>query len=73
MAEHRSRPGVRHPAGAIAEALDRATYAGYAAGFAAARDAAAVLAEADGATGLAERIRALAPLPDRGRQEPGRA
>lgn len=72
MTERRS-PSTRHPGSAIAEALDRATYAGYAAGFAAARDTAAALAEADGATGLAERIRALAPLPDRNRRAPGRA
>lgn len=73
MTERRAPPSARHPAGAIAEALDRATYAGYAAGFTAARDAAALLAEADGARGLAERIRALAPLPDRSRRAPGRA
>lgn len=72
MTERRSA-SIRHPVGAIAEALDRATYAGYAAGFTAARDAAAALAEADGATGLAERIRALAPLPDRSRRAAGRA
>lgn len=73
MANQHPRPGVRHPAGAIAEALDRATYSGYAAGFTAARDAAAALAEQEGAMEIAERIRALAPLPDRSRQNPGRA
>lgn len=72
MADRRSSP-LRNPAGAIAEALDRATYAGYVAGFAAARDGAAALAEAEGASTLAERIRALAPLPDRSRRAPGRA
>ncbi|MCS6855894.1 MAG: hypothetical protein NZ523_14255 [Elioraea sp.] len=64
---------VRNPASTIAEALDRATYGGYVAGFTAARDRAAALAEAEGAAALAERIRALAPLPDRSRRAPGRA
>jgi len=72
VAERRSSV-LRQPAGAIAEALDRATYAGYAAGFAAARDAAAALAEGEGATAIAERIRDLAPLPERSRRAPGRA
>ncbi len=48
-------------------------YSGYVAGFTAARDAAAALAEEEGAMELAEHIRALAPLPDRSRQTLGRA
>lgn len=64
---------LRHVAGAMAEALDRATYAGYAAGFAAARDHAAKLAEARGQAALSLEIRSLAPLPERRRSDPGRA
>lgn len=56
---------MRHPATAIANSLDAATYAGYRAGFEAARDEAAVQAEAEGQPHLAARIRAMRPLPDR--------
>jgi len=56
---------TRHPATAIARSLDAATYAGYRAGFDAARDEAAALAEQAALPSLAERIRAMRPLPDR--------
>jgi succinate dehydrogenase/fumarate reductase flavoprotein subunit len=64
---------ARGGARALAASLDRASYAGYVAGFEAARDAAAALARAARAPALAEAIAALAPLPDRGRDDPGRA
>ena len=51
---------------AIARLLDRAIYEGYRLGFEAARAEAAVLAEHAGHRALAERLRALAPLPDKG-------
>ena len=54
------------PGGAIARLLDQATYAGYRAGYEAAREEAALLAERAGQAALAARLRALAPLPDRG-------
>lgn len=56
---------------ALAASLDRATYAGYVAGFEAARASAAALARAAGNLALAARIEALAPLPDRNRTDPG--
>jgi len=62
----------RAAARALARSLDRATYAGYVAGFEAARDAAAALARASRDEALAAAIDALAPLPDRGREDPGR-
>jgi hypothetical protein len=64
---------ARGTARALAASLDRASYAGYVAGFEAARDAAAALARARGAAELADAIAALAPLPDRGRNDPGQA
>ena len=65
---------LRAAARGLAASLDRATYAGYVAGFEAARDEAAALARAAGNALLAEAIAALAPLPDRGRdEEAGRA
>jgi succinate dehydrogenase/fumarate reductase flavoprotein subunit len=66
------RPAEAATAAALGQSLDRATYAGYVAGFTAARDAAAALAEAGGNDALAASIAALAPLPDRSRDEPGR-
>jgi hypothetical protein len=57
----------------LAGTLDQATYAGYAAGFAAARDLAAELARARGLHMLADAIAALEPLPDRGRDTNGQA
>jgi hypothetical protein len=54
------------PGGAIARLLDQATYAGYRAGYEAAREEAALLAERAGQAALAARLRALVPLPDRG-------
>lgn len=57
----------------LARALDQATHAGYVAGFEAARDAAEALARARGDAALAEAIAALAPMPDRSRDAPGRA
>ena len=56
---------MRHPATAIAQSLDAATYAGYRAGFEAARNEAATAAERMGQGGLAALIRAMRPLPDR--------
>ncbi|MBY0337246.1 MAG: hypothetical protein K2X11_11570 [Acetobacteraceae bacterium] len=50
----------------LAHSLDRATYEGYRLGFEAARAEAALLAEAAGQRGLAARIQAMRPLPDRG-------
>jgi hypothetical protein len=55
-----------HPPQAIARLLDRATYEGYRLGFEAAREEAALLAERAGQAALASRLRAMAPLPDRG-------
>ncbi|WP_291298523.1 hypothetical protein [Elioraea sp.] len=64
--------GATHAAAqALAVSLDRASYAGYVAGFTAARDAAAKLARRDGDDALGKAIAALAPLPDRRRNEPG--
>jgi hypothetical protein len=57
---------MRNPPQAIAGLLDRATYAGYRLGFEAAREEAALLAEHLGQPVLAARLRAMAPLPDRG-------
>ena len=57
---------IRSAPRAIADLLDRATYEGYRAGFEAARAEAALLAERAGDTALAERLRAMAPLPERG-------
>jgi hypothetical protein len=59
-------------AGRLSRALDQATYEGYAAGFIAARDHAAALAQAAGDATLARAIAALRPLPDRTREAPGR-
>lgn len=67
-----ARAPERGAAAALAASLDRATYAGYVAGFKAARDAAEALARSAGEARLAAAIAALAPLPDRGRGEPGR-
>lgn len=67
----RAEGAARAAAEALAGTLDRASYAGYVAGFTAARDAAARLARAAGDDALAEAIAALAPLPDRRRNEPG--
>jgi hypothetical protein len=55
-----------NPPQAIAKLLDRATYEGYRLGFEAAREEAAQLAEHAGQPALAARLRAMAPLPDRG-------
>lgn len=66
------RGPVAATAAALARSLDRATYEGYVAGFTAARDAAAALAGEDGQQALARAIAALAPLPDRSRNDPGR-
>jgi hypothetical protein len=55
----------RPPEAALARALDQATYQGYRAGFAAARDQAAAAVRARGLPALAAAIEALAPLPDR--------
>lgn len=49
----------------LAASLDRATYEGYRLGYEAAREEAAILAERLGHAALAERLRALQPLPDR--------
>lgn len=62
----------RAAAASLTRSLDRATYAGYAAGFAAARDASAALARAAGQPALADTIGALQPLPDRARDGTGR-
>ncbi len=56
---------MRHPATAIAQTLDTATYAGYRAGFEAARDEAAGHADRAGQPALSAVIRAMRPLPDR--------
>lgn len=50
---------------ALSRTLDRATYEGYRLGFEAAREEAALLAEHAGQGALAERLRAMRPLPDR--------
>lgn len=57
---------MSNPPRAIARLLDRATYEGYRLGFEAAREEAALLAEHAGQAALAARLRAMAPLPDRG-------
>jgi H+/gluconate symporter-like permease len=57
---------------ALAESMDQASYAGYVAGFMAARDQAAAIASGNGATLTARAIAALAPLPARDRKAPGR-
>ncbi|MCU0889107.1 MAG: hypothetical protein MUF65_01730 [Rubritepida sp.] len=57
---------IHTPHTAIAKLLDRATYEGYRVGFEAARAEAALLAERAGQVGLAERLRAMTPLPERG-------
>jgi hypothetical protein len=67
-----STDATRAAAASLGRNLDRATYAGYVAGFTAARDAAAALARARDGEELAAAIAALAPLPDRSRDEPGR-
>lgn len=67
-----SAEAPRAAAASIGRSLDRATYAGYVAGFTAARDAAAALARAGGGVALAAAIAALEPLPDRSRDDPGR-
>jgi hypothetical protein len=67
----RAEVAARAAAQALAGSLDRASYAGYVAGFTAARDAAARLARDAGDETLARAIAALAPLPDRRRNEPG--
>jgi hypothetical protein len=56
----------------LARSLDQATYAGYVAGFTAARDTAAALARKAGDAALADAIASLAPLPDHGREDKGR-
>jgi hypothetical protein len=53
-------------AAGLARSLDRATGKGYRLGYEIARDEAAFLALEAGRPDLAERIRALRPLPDRG-------
>lgn len=60
---------VRSPPEALAALLDRATYEGYRAGFEAAREEAALLAERAGQQALAARLRSLRPLPDRGARQ----
>ena len=50
----------------LSRGLDAATYAGYRAGFEAAREEAALLAERAGQAALAARLRAMQPLPDKG-------
>lgn len=50
---------------AMSSTMDQATYQGYRAGFAAARDEAARLAERSGKAALAKTIKALAPRPDK--------
>ncbi|MCS6892602.1 MAG: hypothetical protein RMK64_01485 [Rhodovarius sp.] len=49
----------------LARCLDAATYAGYRAGFEAAREEAALLAERAGQRLLAAQLRAMRPLPER--------
>ncbi|MBR0656652.1 hypothetical protein [Plastoroseomonas arctica] len=56
---------TRHPATAIAQTLDAATYAGYRAGFEAARAEAAAIADHAGQAALGTLIRAMRALPDR--------
>jgi hypothetical protein len=53
-------------AAGLARSLDRATHEGYRLGFGIARDEAAFIALQAGRPDLADRIRALRPLPDRG-------
>ncbi len=53
----------------LSRGLDAATYAGYRAGFEAARAEAALLAEHAGQAALAARLRAMQPLPDQGAQQ----
>ncbi|MES2712718.1 MAG: hypothetical protein V4653_14145 [Pseudomonadota bacterium] len=55
---------IHHPASTIAQSLSAATYAGYRAGFEAAREEAAVQAERAGQVPLAQSIRSMRPLPD---------
>jgi len=54
---------------ALGRSLDRATYEGYRLGFEAAREEAALLAEHAGQGGLAQHLRAMQPLPDRGARQ----
>ncbi len=54
---------------AIARNLDAATYQGYRLGFEAAREEAAVLADRSGQPALAERLRAMRPLPKKGESQ----
>jgi len=54
---------------AMTRSLDSATYEGYRAGFEAAREEAAVLAEHAGHPALAERLRAMRPLPKKGESQ----
>ena len=54
---------------AIAKNLDTATYEGYRLGFEAARDEAALLAEHSGQPLLAQRLRAMRPLPKQGERQ----
>ena len=67
-----SADAARAAAASLSRSLDRATYEGYVAGFTAARDAAAAIARARGGHDLAAAITALAPLPDRSRDDTGR-
>jgi hypothetical protein len=60
-----SPPKTESVARGLAASLDRATYEGYRLGFEAAREEAALLAEAAGQRALATRLRAMRPLPDR--------
>ena len=54
---------------AIAKNLDTATYEGYRAGFEAAREEAALLAEHAAQPLLAQRLRAMRPLPKQGERQ----
>lgn len=54
---------------AIAKNLDAATYEGYRAGFEAAREEAAVMAELAGQKALARRLREMRPLPKQGERQ----
>lgn len=61
------KDAMRAVAGRLARSLETATGEGYRLGYEIARDEAAFLALEAGRPDIAERIRALRPLPDRGR------
>jgi hypothetical protein len=66
MSEARMTDAPRGIAAGLARSLEKATGEGYRLGYEIARDEAAFLALEAGRPDLAERIRALRPLPDRG-------